>query len=384
MIDRLHYRNKILIMMSIFIVYSYAIEKIFFKTLNLTPVLMLLTIIYLFFFTIKEQRLIKINYSDSIIFTFIIYSLLNGLINNTVSSSLIFIYKSVIFYYIGRYILTINKDNKYILYVMNTLSYIVLINIGINYFSGKSNFRITIEGTHPVAIGELVSFFIVSNYVYYRENKKIINGINALVGLLMQIIILGSRGAFLSSIITIGILEVIIYKKYIRLSSLVCIVSTAYYLFNINSEVFIEKFPTLSRIKLENILKDPSLIGGSGYIGRADVMKDSIQYFNKNPLFGCGLGKTYAHNFELDIISNLGIIGALIIIALIIAIILEKHSLNKVNILILGLFIVTFVNRQSSFAYDAHKNMFLFFGMLISSAQYYDYLKDIKKCENIR
>jgi len=182
--------------------------------------------------------------------------------------------------------------------------------------------------------------------------------------------LLGSRGAFLSTFISIFIVAFMKFdsKKRIKLVFLILVIVISYILiFGIFSS-FINDIPLLRRFSINNIISDPSIVGNENYSGRFGLYNKSLNLIYQSPLFGHGLGVIYAHNIFLEFMTALGLIGSIIFMLWLFVIFINiiKKNKFKPNYILIALFIQSFIYKQTSFNFSSYKSLFIFGGMLIS------------------
>ncbi|MGE6754760.1 O-antigen ligase family protein [Rossellomorea sp. NPDC071047] len=372
------YENQIIIVLAISLIFSYAIEAIISPNLDLTLPILIFTTLFVILGILITSRIKKFHVEDGILFIFIIYILLHSIFITNIISTMHIILGSLIAYYIGR-IINIKDTNDFLFFrkITNIYGYILICFIVFNYFNSISQYRVTVGSTHPVAIGELLGLFVIINFLSPNGvNKHLIGRLNAFIGLATMLFIVGSRGAFFSVILCIFVILMMLASSKGKLFILVsAILSLFFYNFVTTSMYVISKFPTISRFSFKNILNDPSVTGSSQYVGRFDVYKESLQLFEGNFLFGAGLKSVYSHNIFLELLATTGLLGFLILFLFFLLIIIKSFKItnNQTAYWLVALFFFVFIYRQTSFALDTSKSVFLFAGILITL--YYDRLK---------
>lgn len=356
--------DNIKTLLIIIVMYSYALERILLKNIDLTMPTFIVLILYIISECMVTKKIPMIRDIDGIIYIFILITFFSGIINNNALKAINVCIKSFFPYFIARFI-TI-KDRNFFIKTINLMGYITIIALIINYSRSDTFYRVSIENGHPVAIGELVSFFLVTNYITMREGKhKRFNIINIVLGLIIEIVVLGARGALIAFIGSVIICEIFYFKNIKKTFFIITLCSLLYLSFNLYADNIIEDYPSLNRYRIETIIKDPSIVGGYGYYGRFGLLKQGETLFYQKIIFGSGVGASYAHNIFVDFMASYGIVGILMLLSLIF--LSFKYIRNKnVDKLLIAMLFVAFIGRQGSFAMDAHKNLFILLGMIVS------------------
>ncbi|WP_418223288.1 O-antigen ligase family protein [Clostridium isatidis] len=363
------YKNLIMILSLIFI-YGYGIKALINKsqfTIIVFSVLVILSIYYCF----KYKVIPKIVVTDYLILIFIIYIIFINLFKPNYEYSVEIIVSSLAPYFIGRLIL-LNSNNYIILKrTINIISWVIIIKLFITYFQNIDAYRISIGNSTPIAIGELIGIFTIVNLFSVKDIKiDKVSIFNTIIGILVCFIILNSRGTVFSIIISSFIVFFVKSSRKIKIIAYMTIILSLYsILFSSNSRI-IEEIPKLKRFNISIIANDSSIIGNSEYMGRKALYSESIEIFKDEPLGG-GMGRIYSHNIFLEVISSTGIIGIITFIMIVLNIsydiyILYCKQIGNRNYMLLVLLLYTFIYRQSSFAMNAHKSLFIFLGMFVT------------------
>jgi O-antigen ligase len=108
---------------------------------------------------------------------------------------------------------------------------------------------------------------------------------------------------------------------------------------------------------------------------------DAWQLFKQKPLFGMGTGGFpggYPHNIFLEIAAENGLLGLVIFLCFLFTVCQRGYQfLNKniiknnkqakiIGLIVLVVGILLFIERQFSFRLDMHKDLFVFFGLIIN------------------
>jgi O-antigen ligase len=377
---------------------------------NLTAILLVVTVVGFILKQLikRDEKMINLNFklesSDKFILLFMavlvigcIYSLNR---NGGIIKTLRFIVLVFIPYLLARIFLL--KDAQVKLFLISvsitalTVSVLlVLISIFGNYTGGRMYFL----QANPIPVSVLlmvglIIFFIGITQKIFNEWKygKIFCAL-AIIPLLYSIFLVGSRGPIISAIVGLifGVFILIKTKIKGRNTTIIWIISLILILVGtscfdiIYSSLFTNKIipgankiiPNMERFSLKNA-KDLSVIG------RLDLYSTAWQLFKSKPLFGIGTGgfrlgeHQYPHNIFLEIAAENGLFGLIIFFGFLFAICQKGyHFLNK-NILeinkqarVMGLIILVvaislIVERQFSFGLDMHKDLFVFFGIIVN------------------
>ena len=357
--------EKIILLLLIILIFSNGIEPLIGGINMSVPLTSLVGVIIIIYTSIKKN-IPKINISDLIIFLFIIYIISQGLIISNVNSVFRIIFASISFYYFGRFVKLDEENYLFVKNVINILSWMIIAQLILKY-DRFTSYRISIDGTSPIAVGEMMGIFSIINLFNLNGiNKNFISTFNYIVGALINLFILSSRSSFFFILIATLVILLYFSKRKFRSLSLVAISLIIYIvLFNSNS-ILIKEFPALNRFTVSGIANDPSVIGSSNNLGRKDLWMMSLDVIKKKTFFGGGAGIVYSHNIFLEAFSSFGFIGITLIVVFIIGIILTIIRTKRKNIVLIALLLYVFLYRQFSFAFDAHKSLFLFSGMMIT------------------
>lgn len=365
------FENRVLLVLIVILIYSYALEAIFFNSIDITILTFFILCSMILFLVLKNDSLKTLRLEDYLILVFVIYILLHSIFISEPMETIKVIFGSLVAFFIGRYA-NIHRERHYefIKRIINICGYVLLVAIIINFLNGSNQYRVTIGDTHPVAIGELLGIFSLVNFFDEKGiNKNKWGIVNTIIGLFVMIAIVGSRGAFFSTILSILLILFVLLplkkKTYLLLLTVFLIYT---YITITTNPYLLTKFPTISRFSLYNIINDPSVTGSHEYIGRFDVYSESIRLFKENPIFGAGINKVYSHNVFLELLATTGIIGFSIITIFFITIFLDIKSLikRKFGFWLISLFVFVFIYRQTSFTLSTSKSVFLFAGMITS------------------
>ncbi|EJV43447.1 MULTISPECIES: O-antigen ligase family protein [Enterococcus] len=358
------------------LVYSYGLENVIKITDATTPISLIFFILVLFVM-IKEKKIFKFQIMDMLILLLISYSLLIGIFTSTALETIQFIFYSCIFYFFGRFIILDNS--KVLKQTIFLFSSIIIVALIFQYVSNSQSFgRVMLNNANPIGLGELLTILSLTSYYtlrfeFNKNSYKLLYIFFFLLSLFCQIVIISSRGAIITTFLTIVLAEGIFFKSY-RIITSSGIVLFLYGLFNYFNEQLSMMFPLVSRFSVQSLLNSQSIFGSSTSIGRVDKIRETLISINSKPFIGSGFGKFYPHNIILEIWSSIGLVGLLIFITILLYLsrIIVRID-NNICKLIAILLIAIIINRMMSFNYTAYKNLFLLTGMLLSN---YKLMKD--------
>ena len=304
---------------------------------------------------------IKINDFKPVLLLFILYLYLifNSLISVDITSG---IYRNfgfirfILFFLMVNYIFFINGKNSIILKIWTIIFLIVLVDVYIERFTGSNIFgfgKLEINGvpqpygnrvisffrTEPIAGAFLCGFcFIVTGYVLdFLKSKKILKilGFLIIVSCLLGVILTGERSNSLKSLI--GFVIFISIIDYVNLRSKIIIFLSIFiiFIFTINLSDYI-KLRYIGQFYNEIKTKDQreKFLENSLYI---KLYKSGFSVFKNNPWFGVGnknyrietcdkkknsihteyLCLTHPHQVYIEMLSEHGIVGTIIITSII-------------------------------------------------------------------
>ena len=199
------YFNKystILLTFSLGVLFSFGLELVFLDGAgNLTLILTVISICIVLFLIFKEIKFISLNKTDIALLFYVVIILIVSIFSDSVEGAITYFAYSVVFYFIGRFVFLRSNKSSIILITLFSLPIIYELLVRYNTLLETNVLRVSLaDGTSPIGIGEMLSFFIISSYYVVRfvEEHKItklffIAGI--LIGLFEQIAVLSSRGA---------------------------------------------------------------------------------------------------------------------------------------------------------------------------------------------
>jgi len=381
---------------------------------NLTAILLIITVVgFILKQSIKKDKnTINLNFklelSDKFILLFIVVLVIGCIYslnrNGGIVKALRFIVIVFIPYLLARMFLVKGTQIKLFLISISFTALgisflLVLISIFGKYTGGRMRFL----KANPIPVSVLlmvglVIFLIGITQNIFNEGKygKWFCAI-AIIPLLYSIFLVGSRGPLISIIagLIFGIL--ILFKTKIkgRNTTIILIISLILVLVGIScydiiySSLFSSKnipevsktipevkkvIPNIERFSLKNAKNISVNI-------RLESYSTAWQLFKNKPLFGIGTGGFpggYPHNIFLEIAAENGLLGLIIFFGFLFTIcqkgylflkdnfieINEQAKIMSLIILIIG--ISLFAERQFSFGLDMHKDLFVFFGLIVN------------------
>lgn len=358
------------------IIFSYGIKALWNHPFSeyLTIALTVFFCICLILVIIRTKSIFSLKEIDILIYLLAFLSIIVGMITNTVRESFQFLAMSLIFYFFGR-ILFLKRNDDLINWTI-IFSIPLILNLATTLLDNNGvAWRLSISGASPIGIGELFTFFILACYysMRYRAEKKkfkLIYITLIAIGFFLQISALSSRGAVITTVITIFFGEML-FKNFFESIKIFTLVAFLYALFNFYIEKISSILPIASRFSFLSILNSESISGSNLHNGRKQLVEIAWANIKNSPVIGKGFGNSYSHNIFLEIWSSLGIIG--LVILLIILFVTVRNIIEykfSINILVTLLLIATFVNRMSSFDYTSYKSLFFFLGLFHSNIMY--------------
>lgn len=284
---------------------------------------------------------------------------------------------SIIFYTIRIQYLGLNALKNYILFF-------ALIGIGMSvvgsivFFKGLAEQRLAILGGGPIVLARIIGSTIIIIAVFYKDltikysSSLIIFFIFLLT--LMQLSTL-SKGPLLGLIFTIAFYIFTIHSKdkffrnIFTLTIILFVILGTMHFFGLSERYFLNPFEDIS---------------DGSYGTRFRHYINSFHAFSLSPIIGIGIGDfalygegfIYPHNIFLEIISELGIIGLLIFLGLLLQFTiglfwyLNNEKFVKDRYLIVFILLSLFMFSNQMVSGDLMDGRFLFFYISISSLLY--------------
>ncbi|MBA7523744.1 hypothetical protein ES705_15878 [subsurface metagenome] len=373
---------------------------------NLTAILLIITVTGFIFkkFSKKEGINFKLQLSDKYLIFFVavlaigcIYSLNR---NEGIIKTLRFIVIVFIPYLLARIFIVKEDQIKLFLRSISIITLVIsFLLITISIFGKYTGGRMGFLKANPIPVSVLlivglVIFTIGITQNIFNEWKygKLFCAI-AIIPLLYSIFLVSSRGPLISAIVGLIFCVLILFKSKIknRNSTIIVIISLILILVLIScydiiySNLFISKvIPDVKRV-IPNV-KYFSLMNAKNMSVniRLKLYSSAWQLIKQKPLFGLGTGgfqtggRQYPHNIFLEIAVENGLLGLVIFLYFLFTVcqrgyqFLNKNIINNykqakiIGLIVLVVGISLFIERQFSFRLDMHKDLFVFFGLIIN------------------
>jgi O-Antigen ligase len=260
---------------------------------------------------------------------------------------------------------------------------ILTMTVFVNDFSSYSmDTRLTMNGINPIWIARFVGEIIIL-LLFLIDKKRMLLFKYVLIGLLTIVILLtGSKGPLLSLIIAILLVNIMCLKKYIYLHD---VLKGYFKLLLLLLSIFLFVKEVVLKLISLDYLKERFIIENSeasyGNYSRAHLFKMAFEYFVNHPLFGNGIGsfgylysghdiREYPHNVILEVMSELGILGLILLLTPILLTIKKFYKYVKYDNgvylkMTMTLFIYYFINSLVSGDLGfSNIGIFLYVGLL--------------------
>jgi len=370
---------------------------------NLTAILLIITVAGFILKQLfnKDKNTINLNFklesSDKYLLFFVavlaigcIYSLNR---NEGIIKTLRFIVIVFIPYLLARIFIVKGDQIKLFLRSISIIALVIsFLLITISIFGKYTGGRMGFLQANPIPVSVLLivglvifSIGITQNIFNERKYGKLFCAI-AIIPLLYSIFLVSSRGPLISAIVGLIFCVLILFKAKIknRNTTIIVIISLILVLVLIScydiicSNLFIKKvIPNVEYFSLKNAKNISVNI-------RLKVYSTAWQLFKQKPLFGLGTGgfgtsgEQYPHNIFLEIAVENGLLGLVIFLCFLFTVCQRGYQFLSKNIIknnkqakIIGLIVLVvgislFIERQFSFRLDMHKDLFVFFGLIIN------------------
>lgn len=307
---------------------------------------------------------------DFILFIFITYLLSVSVIKDSFDNTILVLTGSIFIYYIGRVVYLSNEISKILVRTLTVVGWILNFMLLKTFLENGMNVWLMkhVAGINHIGISEILGIVAIANIFGYKTYRiKIIPIATYIASILTMLIILNSRGAVIAVFIVTFVIKFILTKskpKYILI--LILIIAGYSSLFRADS-FLVKSFPSVARFSIDAIMKDPSVVGSDTYdLGRLQLYEECLDKFYDNLVLGAGALETHPHNIFLEAFGSYGIIGGIIFVAFLYKVLKYSISIINKNTLIVALFYYSLFYRQTSFAFDTHKSLFLFAGLLVN------------------
>ena len=366
---------------------------------NLTAILLIITVTGFIFkkFSKKEGINFKLQLSDKCLIFFVavlaigcIYSLNR---NEGIIKTLRYIVIVFVPYLLARIFIIKGDQIKLFLRSISIIALVIsFLLITISIFGKYTGGRMGFLQANPIPVSVLLvvglvifSIGITQNIFNEWKYGKLFCAI-AIIPLLYSIFLVSSRGPLISAIVGLIFCVLILFKAKIknRNITIIVIISLILVLVLISCydiicpNLFIKKvIPNVERFSLRDAKNISVNI-------RLKLYSKAWQLFKQKPLFGLGTGgfrlegHQYPYNIFLEIAVENGLLGLIVFLCFLFAIYKrgylsfnENFVNNDKQIKIIGLIILVvgislFTERQFSFGLDMHKDLFVFFGLIVN------------------
>jgi len=312
-------------------------------------------------------KTISFNFIDIFLFIFAIYILLSALwspfFDAGLRKAMEFALITLPIVYFMRFFIRDTDEVEQIIKFSIFIGLILVVPHVINFIvSGKSIDRVTLNMVHPVAMGLYCSILAYcSAYFFFKSNKKLFYLLYFII-FSMSLFLTGSRTSMLAlflAIIWYLLRKGRIQKVYIRLLFILVVL-----FFVIDKYIPFYEY-IIGRFSIVLSSRDPASER------RMILWERSIDAMAESPLLGKGTGAEisgYAHNIFLEIGSENGLIGLLILVAIILLLIkiINKIKNDKMYELVMGMFIICAFVSLFSFSYSFNRYLFFSIGFILA------------------
>jgi len=287
-------------------------------------------------------------------------------------------------------ILIFQKEKDfYILAVSYTLNSAFLFIVAIPQLITFNSERIAVLGGGPNVFGRLMFFGLISS-LYIISCNLIINpkkikttytNYLLLLGTIMfvlGIVISGSRSVYIGTIISLLVFSFYFISKETNVIKIIKIISLIAFFFSFFAFTFKDKLIFFYNYRMKYLFSD--LDGGTSVLARQIMKSEAREFFLENPIIGLGISgfkelsiyKIYPHNIFYEFLSELGIMGGIIFIVLVMysLLLMRKNQLEKNNDykslslpLLSSMFVFIFISSQ--FSGDFFDNRLFFVGIVL-------------------
>ena len=233
-------------------------------------------------------------------------------------------------------------------------------------------FEIMGVGGH-ISLGRAIGVSVpISVYLYLNESsweKRIGVGLSVVL-LLISLLMIGSRAPFIAALLSSGLLIMItlLISKRIRLYHILALSALLFSIGIVFSSI-LTKLPGVK--ELAPILQGD--LGNSAEF-RLRSYNEALQIWSRSPILGDGLASfntqfgTYPHNILFEVLAELGLVGALLLIMFILISFkgIFNNSKNPLNIILLSIFSFAFINSLLSSNLPGQRLLFFSIGMILS------------------
>ena len=338
----------------------------------------------------KQNVKYKIDDFDYFILGLVFTSFIGIFISDNLINSLLFWLKLVLlgisFFFVSKLFFynTKNIRKEFSLFFRTTLNLALILGILSLFFvmySGKSIWRMTMPGTHPIPYAILMGFAsLIYTYSFFDRSilgkRKFLFHISGILSIVL-LIMSQTKGVIIAAFISLIFFMIgfglKISMKWIKNLSLGILFIIPFFLYYFDFSVIFQRINEFGSAKDQSTNE------------RIQIYFDSFSIIYDNPILGVGTDGfqyhsfgSYPHNLFLELITNYGVLGFILTIyfLLIISFVgLKTWGINNSNILskiIASLLIFFFIETMFSFTLWMHKGLYLSMAMY---SVYYHYNK---------
>lgn len=261
---------------------------------------------------------------------------------------------------------------------------IYAIPIYLSVLSGGTRGEFILSG--PNVATRILFFAVCSSLYRYMVTKKNVYVYGSLL-FFVSIILVGSRGGLVGAIVVFGLMffirKILVQWKikknfYITYKQLL--------LFPIGIGILLYSYGPVKRVVINRIID--TTFGGEEQVytaGRDIIYSQAIEMIKRKPIFGFGIdsftsftGQVYPHNLLLEMMVEVGVIGAIIFFIFVLYAVLIMFKLKRSPLFVLSglpLYMVV-VQMFSGEFYD-----FRYFFLWVFPLMYYQTIEDFKHSE---
>lgn len=327
----------------------------------------------------NKKNFVKLKKIDCILFIWILFTLMDTLVNDFKDTGFFLILKVVfmgLFLYFSIPFTIKNKKEYFILIKYFLITTLVLNLIVITEFilQGMPYGRFEFFGAHPIPLGMMGAVTaIVSLTTFVFKKINILYFIVTVIPSVIVVVLSSSKGPFLSMVLGLILLLPSIIFSFKKIGIISIFLSSILY--------FVPKLNSfqLMMYRLTNVENDQSTLD------RIGNYKMGLDLFYENPIVGGGMGAftgvSYPHNIIIEFLAQGGIIGGIFIASFILWVIINyfDYLLNQrgnyeYTLSIIILFISLFI-LMVSYTFVDLKFLYFGSGLIVAS-------KNIIKIEN--
>ncbi|GKT11809.1 MAG: hypothetical protein ISEC1_P0782 [Thiomicrorhabdus sp.] len=292
-----------------------------------------------------------------------------------------FLFLCLLFFFTVRYVSTsyVDIDHAIISYALATM-YIGFVIAVYALTAGSSSsqyvMRLTIgEGTSPIPLSLLLGqSLLIALYMMLNSNKRVIAIYAVIVGVMAYALLLTNTRSTLIGL-ALGVITFLILsrssmdsrKKLILISAIVLSIPLVITLMSGSEEIYERAFSGFIRLFSGDF--------GTSESDRLEAWWYGVLAFSENMLLGIGAGNfgqyyiAYPHNIFIELMAENGLIGLIIIIAIVfIGLKGLSKELSEIGMLAGALFVFSLFVAQVSLTLWMHKALFIWLALVVISS----------------